>query len=689
MKLTKPSIVIGSVFILLTICLMSNHVESSKLYKSAASSFLEKNEGQVTLETSNEKAERRKHKKKMEKTNTEQAPPAITVSARKNETLVNATYKRLNETFVKQDFSTFMSSHRKWDWKILDKQLEEIYQDMNYQQQIDHTEKGVRAFLQIFVTQFQNCDTNYDNILNLSEFLGCMANDTYLNEIQPPPAVFSPYVNYTWNNATGFYPILFQILDTHHTGYMTFHGYMTLRLMRFSWKKCSVMAPFIEEINFECAIEIASGYKTLPRNSVRRLFSLGLELSNSESLRNLDFITYLLIASSVRLYGFINGKEDSDISRSEFNLALDSNILPMRYNQDIINQIFSLVEEADKPNQGIDIQTFVFLDFFLGLFDMPVFGEYKKARPYLVNATEFMAITNHYLFPMKTLLELKKIPQNVINANSYQMYTYLNISNFHSEADHFIRSFVETDEKIMYKNRNRFGGAKKLENFRFKSRNSEKSQLGKDNILNIIGKNPNLKYSPTNTTLALFNMLDADLDGYLNFYDFGNFMQMSYLFTKFDIYNKGRIVAGELMEKFSTWADFPTISYKMKEKAKRFNMIPMDLYLDLSMVCITLRIEDIVNTITRRGDKTTLFEYELKSMFSFIRLKDVPDTSLNKCLRGTDPNNIPLYDWECAFIKGVIAQSLYYESSYAYLTTKNRNLTLTNTVFVNTDPAIA
>jgi hypothetical protein len=536
-------------------------------------------------------------------------PPAIPTLAKANMTWQNVTNASLNETFVKQSIADFRAMHRKWDWKVLDKQLDDIYQDMNFQREVDHSEKGVRSFLEIFVNNFQNCDTNFDNILNITEFSNCMKNDSYLASIVPPPPVFATYVNYTFNNNTGFYPIIFNILDTHRTNYLNFHAYMTLRLMAFSWRKCSVSAPFIEEVNFECALEISSGYRTLPRSTVRRIFGLGMELSNSESTRNLDFVTYLLVATSTRLYGQINGKEDTDITRSEFNLALDSNILPMRYNQDIINNIYTLIEDADKPNQGIDVLSFVFYDFFLRIFDTPISGQNKK-RPYYLNNDDFLNTANHYLFPNKTTSELMKIPQMNITAGSYQMFTYLNISNFHNEADHFLRSFVETDEKIMYINKNRFGGAnQKFNNFRFLAKSEDKIAKSGDNILNIIGNNDNLAYYAGNTTKSLFSMLDNDLDGFINFYDYGNFIQIAYLFTKFDVYNKGRIVAGDLFEKFSQWADYPVVSYHLRERAKRFNLMPQDSYMDLSMTILTLRIDDIIATVTRRVDKTTVFEY--------------------------------------------------------------------------------
>lgn len=717
MKLVKNlnnKMLIGCLIFAAILCFFSGSINSTRLSKTSNEAFLEKSAESTNLSMEAEK--HKKHKKtknkakaqrekktiekvqkvekaeKTEKTEKATQPPELPFPAPRvaNVTWGNITYARLNNTFVKQSIAEFRAMHRVWDWKVMDKQLDDIYQDMNYQREIDHSEKGIRSFLQIFVNQFQSCDLNYDNILSMAEFTGCMRNDSYLATIVPPTPNFASFINYTFTNTTGFYPIIFNILDTHKQGYLNFHAYMTLRLMAFSWRKCSVSAPFIEEVNFECALEVSSGYRTLPRTTVRRLFNLGIELSNSESTRNLDFITYLLVATSTRVYGQINGKEDTDITRSEFNMALDSNILPMRYNQDIINNIYTLIEDSDKPNQGIDVLSFVFYDFFLRIFDSPVPG-LPKRRPYYLNPQDFLNTVRHYLFPNATNMELMKIPQMNITVNSYQMYTYLNISNFHNEQDHFLRSFVETDEKIMYVNRNRFGGAKHSNDFRFLSKSNNKLKANtetRDNILNIIGGNSNLAYYAGNTTSTLFNMLDNDLDGFINFYDFGNFVQIAYLFTKFDKYQKGRICAGDLFEKFSQWADYPVVSYHLRERAKRFNLIPQDMYMDLSMTLLTLRIDDIIATVTRRVDKTTVFEYELKNVFAFINMRYVPDAFLNKCLRGTDGNNVPLYDWECAFVQGMIQTLRYYETSYAYLTTMNRNLTLANTVFYNTDSSL-
>ena len=99
-----------------------------------------------------------------------------------------------------------------------------------------------------------------------------------------------------------------------------------------------------------------------------------------------------------------------------------------------------------------------------------------------------------------------------------------------------------------------------------------------------------------------------------------------------------------------------------------------------------MRIDDLMEANVRRSDKTSLYEVELKHIFSRINLAAVPDGYLNKCLRGADENGIPKYDWECAFIQSIKLTLLYFESSVFYATKIGANLTLSNTQFWNVDP---
>jgi hypothetical protein len=593
-----------------------------------------------------------------------------------NITLSSIMYNDLNNSFVKQDMPTFRLNNRRYaDLKLDDKQLEDIYQDLIYKQNKDLTPEASRAAIQIFVNNFENCDTNKDNVLSPTEFTGCMKNDTYLNMITPPQPRFATFANYSFTNNTGFFPILFNLMDTNNFNYTNFHDYMMLRLMVFSWRKCSVNGPFIEEVSFECAIEIAFGSKTLSRNTARHLYKLALELSNSQSVRNLDFISYFIMAQGVRLFGKINGKEDGDGTKTEFDMALDSNMLPSRYSQEIINHLFQLVEEPGKANQGIDLLSFVFYDFILRLFEVP-----NSKKKWYLAPDEFTGLFNHYLFPATTLEEVKSIPQNNLTSASYQMYTYLNISLYHQEADHFLK-FTQKSEKIST-------SASTLSTVSNTKNAVKKNRITLGNKMKALAPPGNQTFDLASTSSWLFKILDNDGDGFLSFYDYANFMQIAYLFNRFDPYRKGRIVSGNIFEKYTSYADFPYVSYSLRDRSKRFNLFPQDLYIDLMRAVLVLRIDDIINANKRRVDPTTLYEVELKGIFASVNLGAVPDAYLNKCLRGVDDNNIPKYDWECAFVQAVTSTLNFLESSAFYLTAKQGNLALTNTAFVNIDPEI-
>jgi hypothetical protein len=611
-------------------------------------------------ETSAEKEKKKSHKKsksssKLEAKNEAKSKSkqieAFIPKVNQTDRLSNSTFRDLNLTFAKQDVNTFKARNRRWDFKLLDKQLEEIAEIMTYKEERYQTMDSKRAFIQLYVNEFESCDTNADNILDISEFTNCMKNDPYLYQLAPPPQRYAAIANYS--DTSQFYPILFNIFDSYHNNYTNFHDYMFVRLLAFSWRKCSVMAPFIEEVNFECAIEIIAGYKTLTRNSARNLYNMGLQLANNEILRNLDFISFTVVASSVRLYSHINGKEDSDITRDELNLALDNNLLPMRYNQDVINGLFKLVEEFDKPNQGLDLVSFVYYDFALKLFDTN-----NPTRKYHMNLNEFNIAVSNYLFPQAITSELVVIPRNNLSDSSYQQYTYHNITLFNSEQDHFLKSasFLETQSN--------------------------------DNILTLVGNNTNFTYNSIKTNGYIFNIIDTDSDGWLNFYDWGSFFQIAFLYSKFDVYNKGRIIASELYTKFTTYSDYPFISYKLREAGKRFSMLPQSIYVDLLDSMLLLKLDEIMLSTIRSTDKENIYEYELKRVLASVNLRFIPDSTLNQCLRGVDDNKIPKYDWECAFTKSIILNLKFYESSFAYLTAKTQNLTLSNTIFMNVDPSI-
>jgi hypothetical protein len=576
-------------------------------------------------------------------------------------------FRDLNTTLVVKDSLAFRNTNRKWDFKVLDKQLEEIFSTLLFRREDRMSTNGIRNYMEIFMNQYQKCDADGDNVLNIAEFTACMTNDMYLKYIMPTPKMYAANVNYT--TPAVFYTALFNILNERHEGYVNFVGYMRVRLMTYSWKECSIMSPFLEEIDFECAIEIASGYRTLSRTTARNIFKLALDLSNNASLRNLDFISYFIIAESTRLYGKINSKEDNDISRSEMNLALDDNLLPIRYNQDVIDQLFTLLDDYDKPNQGIDFESFVYYDFVLQLFTFN-----NKTRPYFLNINEFTNVINNPLFPNKTLNEIYFIPAYVLSPVSYNTYQYLNVSQYITEGDYFYK-FLEVSSKVKTEKSSKLNSENRRRNYPI-------NPLMRDGISNLFNTTVNI----STTIQLIFNTLDYDLDGWINFYDFGTFMQIAIIFSKTDEYNKGRLVAGILNEHLKNYADFPAISYRVREKSEKFSFFDQNAYVDLLSAVQIIKIEEMAKFFIRKTDKATVNEIELKKLLSKVNMKYVPDTYYHRCLRGLDSMSLPKYDWECCFVQGMTLNLKYYEAMNNYKDAQLNNITLLNTVFYNIDP---
>jgi len=624
-------------------------------------------------------------------------------------------YRAINSTFIVKDSHTFRKENRIWDYKLLDRQIEDMFQVMLYKTQKRLSKNGVRDFIGLFMNTYTACDEDKDNVLDLSEFTKCMKSDPYLTQIVPTPEEYSNNDKLT-SSEDVFYTTLFNLIDDRNLNYINFVGYVKVRLYSFSWRHCSIYAPYMEEVDFECAIDVVSGHKTTSRTLNRQIFFMSLHFSNNPNQRNIDFLTFAEFANSIRLYGVINQKDDDDITRSEFNLVLDGNLLPIRYNQMIIDQIFELVQEHDKLNQGIDLQSFIFYDLCLQLFSLR-----SASRRYYLNKTELFQVFNSTIFPNKTLAEISFIPQFNLTDDSYQMYQYYNISQFNGEENYlykFLETEVQTELKSKSNLRSKYhmnSALKKNSNNKLNSFSNEKnmkmesSNNNQNSAKNVYpdeielfnnkfindpisqglssGMNSlNITFDLNNTSNKIFDALDGNSVGYISFKDFAVFYHLAYVFTKEDKFSKGTIPAGRLYEIFNTYSEYPVISYHFRERSVRFNSYDVNAYIDLLDALIIMSIDDMAKYYTRRTDQQTMNEIDMKSLLSKINMRYVPDSYLNQCLRGIDYNNIPKYEWECCFVQGMTLNLNYYEAISNYLTAKNKNITLSSTVFYNVDP---
>jgi len=519
------------------------------------------------------------------------------------------------------------------------------------------TEKSFRSFQSNFITPYEKCDVDADMLLSLKEFTKCLKTDEYLTRINIPDTKF-PLQGSTikFKNFDEYAKILYGIYDDGRMGKMNFYNYMQVRLMTFSWMKCSTGSPLLEESAFECAMEKASGWKTMSRNQARSLFDNALSFSGSVN-RQMDFIIFSDLALSVRLYGKINRKEDNVATVNEMNLALDNSILPERFNQKTIEYLFKLANDNTNGNSlGIDAISFCFYDFWLKIYDIDA----RKTRHYL-NIAEFIKANNNVLFPKNLSGSLKLIPQNVLSTASYNMFEDLN-KNLKPEDNHFMKSFLQSNEQKKVK-----------ENWSLEQAR---------------GKVAKLAYNQKNTLTNIFNTLDSDYIGRINFYDFGTFIQLLHVFSKNDPENaKGRLVAGELERILSHYTGYPIISKNFLARAKRMKSLNTDLYMDYASLLLMMRLEDIVPSHNRKLDKAQINEIELKTVLSQVNRRFVPDAHLKNCLRNSPDadKKIPVYDWECAFVSAETSSLKFFENSFDYLTSITRKIKLGPTEFNNKD----
>jgi hypothetical protein len=519
---------------------------------------------------------------------------------------------------------------------MFDKQLEEIF--LIFKNKKTAGVSDFRNSYSLFIKYFNACDKDNDLLLNENEFSACMTNDPYLSLVQQPQGIFSVMRNFT--NSTGYNSDIYKFTENYDQAGINFYDYVILRLFTFAWRKCTISNNFMDESTFECAIDITSGTKSLNTNTLRSIFQLGLSLTNTNSMpvRTFDFVTYYALATSIRLFGKINAKENFDATIAEFNIALDDNILPKRYNQDIINQLFRLTNKDANSKNGIDLYSFIYYDHFLKLFYSGA-----TANRWTITPAEFAKICSFWLFPQNIFNGMKQVPLSNITNSNYNLRAH--IQEIHFDEEENFSKFLELSTKT-------------------------KAQVKRYN---------NTNFNLTQVDNSIFNLLDSNSDNVLTFYDFGNFVQTFALYYKTDSRHSDRIIVSDIATAFTEYSDLPLYSSEFRARSKRFNLIEPDLYIDPFYTLAITRMDDYVQHFIRRIDPTTVKEIELNLILNKMNLKNFPSAYLIQCVRGKDSNGIPIYDWECALTTAITRVLKYFEYSRDISDIQQNGLNLTYT----------
>jgi hypothetical protein len=527
---------------------------------------------------------------------------------------------------------------------LFDKQLEEIF--LIFKKKKMGGVSDFRSSYALFIKYFNSCDKNNDLLLSKDEFSDCMKSDPYLSLIEQPLQIYSVMKNFT--NATGYNNDIYDFANNYDVNGLNFYDYVMMRLFIFSWRKCTVSSKFMDEASFECAVDILSGTKTPNSNTLRSIFQLGLQLTNTKSMpvRTFDFLTYFAIASSIKLYAKINAKENFDATISEFNIALDNNVLPTRYSQDIIDQLFTVTKRQSNSKNGLDLISFTFYDHYLKLF-------YQGAslNRWTINSKEFAKICSHWLFPNTIYNYLTQVPLANFTQENYNLRAHIHEKHL-DEEDNFGK-FLEIKSN---ENLNTFA--------QINAQRYNNTEFNADSVGN-----------------RVFKLLDSNTNGVLTFYDFANFIQTLTLYKKTDIRDADRIIVSDLTRQFTHYSELPIYSEEFKVRSERFKLLEQDIYIDPFFTLAITRMDDYVKHFIRRADPTTVKEIELNLILDQINLKNFPAALLSKCNRGKDSNGIPKYDWECGITTAINKALRYLEYSRDLKDIQSHGFNLTYTKY--------
>ncbi|MCQ2820270.1 MAG: hypothetical protein MJ252_23640 [archaeon] len=558
--------------------------------------------------------------------------------------------KRISNSVYKlKSLEEVQSQLRHPSFHLKDFEIRDIFHHMSSTKDGKISDNDAKNFFNIFVEEFNKCDTNKKNLLDKAAFKNCMKTDIYLKEIQPAQKLQKFMENVT--SVDGMSEFLFNLLDDNLKEGISFYEYFILRSIRYGWVKCSPNRDVIEEANFECAINSISNYKHMEHSELKALYNLAVKFSGGEGERDVDFLTYAHIVKSLMLYSLINQKSDEELTMREVTSALEQDILPQRYNKEIIDQLFNLIKDDYDPMRGMDATTFVFYDYFLRIFDKPNFIE-NKDNPRYLNQTEFKnLLMNNLLFPgdYREAVLSTVLFKGTTN-ESYSMETVNRPNNLEDLAEGNFISFVEKKRK----------GRK---------------------LMDIITKAKNYKKELKDLEEELFDINESTNRNFMTYFDFGSFVQISKIFDDLDPLQKGKLTAKELFDGFKSKTNLPSVSSQMKEKAKFFNMFPSTTYFDFLTTNMVLRVSDKVEPVLVGGKN--LEEVDLKAIMKKMHLNNVPDDYLSSCKRGKSERRLHLYDSVCSFKVAIQRHLDYINTQTDYLVANQEKLNLTDTEFAH------
>lgn len=264
------------------------------------------------------------------------------------------------------------------------------FADQDHNDLVDFNEW--QTFSSLFVTAFEACDEDKNNLLSVAELEKCFAKEKAAGQVQ-------------FRNSFGAnkFKYLIEAVSCKGKDEINFSEYFLIRRGLFAWNACHTTKKYISVSDFKCAIRTAIPPKYQLKIDLEQIYNIGLRFANDKGINQLDYVSYQRIVYFTYVFSLIGSTQGTQfISKDQFLKFVKEQRYPTYFTVEEIEMIYSLINtNSFKTNQNMGFETFCYF------FNMHrLFNQYSRAKPLQLSKTELLSLLDDVLMPQGMLLSI-------------------------------------------------------------------------------------------------------------------------------------------------------------------------------------------------------------------------------------------------------------------------------------------